>query len=155
VTARRGTLAYRATRFVRRNKFAVTAAAVLAATVTVGVWSTVHQQRRAERRFQQVRNLAHRLVFDFHDQIRDLPGSTKARQMLVTTALEYLDSLSKDASDDPDLMLEMAQTYERVGSVQGEPLRPSLGRLPRRSRVFRSRSPFMTSCWRATLRMAR
>ena len=46
--------------------------------------------------------LANRFLFDFHDQIRNLPGSTAAREMIVATALEYLDSLSKDARNDPD-----------------------------------------------------
>lgn len=85
------------------------------------------QQERAERRFAQVRKLANTFLFDFHDQIQTLAGATAAREMVVKTALEYLDSLTKDAENDPSLLLELAAAYTRVGDVQGAPDRPNLG----------------------------
>ncbi len=88
---------------------------------------SLYQAQIAATRFEQVRKLANRFLFDFYDQIRDLPGSTAAREMVVATALEYLDSLSKDARNDPDLQWELAKAYERVGEVQGDPGGPSLG----------------------------
>jgi serine/threonine-protein kinase len=41
--------------------------------------------------------------------------------MLVATALEYLDNLSRDAQSDPELQWELAQAYKKVGDVQGSP----------------------------------
>ena len=85
------------------------------------------QQERAERRFAQVRKLANTFLFDFHDMIQTLAGATAAREMVVKTALEYLDSLTKDAENDPSLLLELVVAYSRVGDVQGAPDRPNLG----------------------------
>ncbi len=85
------------------------------------------QQERAERRFAQVRKLANTFLFDFHDKIQPLPGSTAAREMVVKTALEYLDSLAKEADDDVSLQNELAAAYLRVGDVQGFPRQPNLG----------------------------
>jgi tetratricopeptide (TPR) repeat protein len=48
--------------------------------------------------------------------------------MMVNTALEYLDNLSKSAHGDPDLQWELAEAYEKVADAQGSPTAPSLGK---------------------------
>ena len=63
----------------------------------------------------------------FHDSIRDLPGSTPARKLLVDRALKYLDSLAAEGGNDLSLLRELATAYERVGEVQGHYLQNSLG----------------------------
>ncbi len=118
---------YRTRKFVRRHWLGLAAVASLVVALAGGAAVSLYQARIAETRFQQVRKLANRFLFDFYDQIRNLPGSTAAREMVVATALEYLDSLSKDARNDPDLQWELAKAYERVGEVQGDPGGPSLG----------------------------
>ncbi len=85
------------------------------------------QQERAERRFAQVRKLANTFLFEFHDKIQPLPGSTEAREMVVKTALEYLDSLAKEADGDASLQNELAAAYQRIGDVQGYPSQANLG----------------------------
>jgi eukaryotic-like serine/threonine-protein kinase len=85
------------------------------------------QRERAERRFTQVRKLANTFLFDFYDKIQNLPGSTEAREMLVKTALEYLDSLAQEAEGDASLQKELVTAYLRVGDVQGYPNRANLG----------------------------
>ncbi len=87
----------------------------------------VDAEDRAERRFDQVRELAGVFIFDFHDEIQHLKGATPARELLVTTALAYLDALAADASDDPGLLHELAVAYMKVGDVQGQPGAPNLG----------------------------
>src|SRR5262249_1739678 len=87
----------------------------------------VTQRERAERRFTQVRKLANTFLFDFYDKIQNLPGSTEAREMLVKTALEYLDSLAREAEGDASLQKELVTAYLRVGDVQGYPGRANLG----------------------------
>lgn len=79
------------------------------------------QAHRAERRFEDVRHLANVFLFDFEQSVHNLPGATKARQLLVKTALEYLASLSNEASGDPTLTHELAAAYEKVGDIQGQP----------------------------------
>jgi serine/threonine protein kinase/tetratricopeptide (TPR) repeat protein len=141
VMARKATLSYRAGKYVRRNTVAVAAAAVISLIVIVGIAATgweAHLARgeraraeaagaRAERRFNQVRKLAHSVLFDYNEAIQDLPGSVPVRERLVKDALEYLDSLAGEANDDPSLQRELATAYEKVGDVQGRTLRANMG----------------------------
>ncbi len=134
VLARRGTSGYRAGKFVRRHRFGVAAAAVILLALAGGLWATLREARRAreaearaERRFNDVRKLANSSLFEFHDAIRDLPGSTHARSLVVQRALEYLDSLSKESTGDRALRRELADAYQKVGDVQGNPFMANLG----------------------------
>jgi serine/threonine-protein kinase len=132
ISARPDTLGYRAAKFVRRNRVAVAAAALVVIGTAIGVVAVQRQARRAEYRFRQVRKLAHTVLFDLNPEIESLAGATKARELLVSTSLQYLDSLAAEASDDPALQLELAEAYEKIGDVQGNELFPNLGR-PRAS----------------------
>ena len=134
VIARGDSFTYRATRFVRRRKLGVAAAAAILLSLVGGVIATSWQARvaraeraRAERRFADVRRLSTSFLFDFHDAIATLPGSTPARLLVVSKALEYLDSLASEAGDDRDLQKELAAAYDRVGDVQGNPGAANLG----------------------------
>jgi non-specific serine/threonine protein kinase/serine/threonine-protein kinase len=118
VIARKGTVSYRSGKFILRHKSAVVAACLLVATLIGGVITTVWQMRRAERRFNDVRKLANSILFDLHDAIRD-QGPTPARELLVKRALEYLDSLAREAGDDRSLQRELAAAYARAGDIQG------------------------------------
>ena len=120
----------RARKLIRRNR-ALSAAILLAALSLMGgsgaaLWQA-HQARqerqRAEMRFQQVKRLAHSVLFDLHDAIERLPGSTAARELLVKEALEYLRELEATGGNNRDLDWELAAAYMRVGDVQ-----TSLGR---------------------------
>ncbi len=94
----------------------------------MGIVVSTVQARRAEKRFQQVRTLANRFLFDFHEAVKDLPGSLPARQLVAATALEYLDSLAVDAGEERGLLLELGTAYEKVGDVLGDRYGPNLGR---------------------------
>ena len=134
VLARRDTLAYRSGKFVGRHKAAVVVAGLLALSLVGGILATARQARiaeanraRAERRFNDVRKLANSFLFEFHDAIATLPGSTPARELVVRKALEYLDGLAQEAADDPSLQRELAAAYVKVGDVQGRPKQANLG----------------------------
>ena len=134
VTARPDTLAYRAGKFVRRHRVAVTATAIVMLSLVAGIFATVRQQgiaeahrARAEARFADVRRLANSFLFEFEEAIHDLPGATPARQLVVKKALEYLDGLAREASGDPVLQAELASAYQKVGDVQGNPFWANLG----------------------------
>jgi eukaryotic-like serine/threonine-protein kinase len=134
VRARKDTLSYRSAKFVRRNTMATAAAALIFLTLIGGIIATTWQahrakaeKARAERRFNDVRQLAHSVLFDYHDAIKDLPGATRVREQLVKDALTYLDSLAGEATGDPDLQRELASAYERVGDVRGQVFSASLG----------------------------
>ena len=125
--ARKDTLWYRTNRYLRRNAWGVAAGVALVASLAGGLANSEYQRRNAEYRFQQVRKLAHSFLFDFDKEIRQVPGTTKAREMLVGTALEYLDSLAKGARN-PGLRVELVEAYQKVGDVQGMTGLPNLGR---------------------------
>ncbi len=137
VRARQDTFSYRAGKFIRRQKVAVTAAAVVALTLLAGIIATTWQVRvaraeraRSERRFNEVRQLANSIVFEVHDAVANLPGSTPARSLIVQRGLKYLDSLAKDAAGDRGLQRELAAAYEKLGTVQYTPSVAHLGDLP-------------------------
>ena len=134
VIARGDSWSYQTARFIRRRKFGIAAAAAIVLTLVGGVIATSWQARvaraeraRAERRFGDVRRLSTSFLFEFHDAIATLPGSTPARLLVVSKALEYLDSLAAEAAGDRDLQRELAAAYDRVGDVQGNPAAANLG----------------------------
>src|ERR1700674_3218511 len=134
VIARQDTAGYRASKFIARHKIGVATTAAFAIILLTALLVTVREARiareqraRAERRFNDVRKLANSLMFEVHDSIRNLPGATPARKLLVSRALEYLDSLSREASGDPSLQRELAAAYDRVGDVLGDSSAANLG----------------------------
>jgi serine/threonine protein kinase len=134
VQARQDSLSYRTTRFVSRHRASVAAAALVVFALLAGGVATLWQAHvarqerdRAEHRFNQVRKLANSVLFDYHDGIEKLPGSTPIREKMVKDGLEYLDNLSAESSDDDTLLRELAAAYEKVGNVQGAPYRANLG----------------------------
>src|SRR5205085_1815355 len=92
-----------------------------------GIVATTWQARKAERRFNDIRKIANSFLFEFHDAIENLPGSTPARKLVVSKALEYLDKLAQEAGNDASLQRELAGAYEKVGDVQGNPYKANLG----------------------------
>jgi serine/threonine protein kinase/tetratricopeptide (TPR) repeat protein len=136
VLARKDTLGYRTAKFVNRHKFGVIAASVTVLMLLTALVVAIRanrvasmQRARAERRFNDVRELSNSLMFDIHDSIQDLPGSTPARKMLVDRSLKYLDRLASESGGDTALQRELATAYERVAAVQGNPVGSNLGDL--------------------------
>ncbi len=127
VVAHKDSVGYRSAKYLRRHKTGVAAVALVALTLAAGVASTWVERNRAERRFNDIRNLAHWIVFDFDDQLRFLAGATTPRRNLVAKSLQYLDSLAQEAGNDRSLQLELAEAYRKIGDVQGRPFWPSLG----------------------------
>lgn len=134
VTATADSFSYRMRKFFLRHKVSVVLTAVfmlmLLAAGSLAAWQAYRaneQRKLAEKRFSDVRNLAGSLIFDLHDAIRDLPGSTAARRKIAARAIEYLDGLAVDAGNDMGLLEELAQGYERLGDVRGNPFLANLG----------------------------
>jgi eukaryotic-like serine/threonine-protein kinase len=134
VVASKVTTAYRVRKYVFRHKAGVAGAAIVVLTLVIGMVVTLREARiaqrnelRAEKRFNDVRKLANSLLFEIHDSVRDLPGSTPARKLIVGDALQYLDSLSAEAAGDSSLQRELATAYERVAEVQGDYILFNLG----------------------------
>ncbi|MGI8544045.1 MAG: protein kinase domain-containing protein [Aridibacter sp.] len=134
VSARPNTFSYRAEKFYKRNKASVFAGIFILLAIAAGIVATLWQARiaqaervKAEKRFNDVRTLANKFLFDLAPKIEKLPGSTAAREELVKLSLEYLDSLSNEAGNDSELQRELAMAYEKVGDVQGNPNNANIG----------------------------
>jgi tetratricopeptide (TPR) repeat protein len=126
VKARSGNTWYRTRKFLRRSWLPVAAGALVIASLSTGLYIANRERLVAERRFGQLRQLSGK-VFDLDKSIRDLPGSTQARQNLGAASLEYLEGLSGSAREDLDLAREIGQGYWRVGRIQGVPVELNLG----------------------------
>lgn len=126
IEARSGDTWYRTRKFLRRYWVPVVAATLVIASLSAGLYIANRERLVAERRFAQLRQLANK-VFDLDKAIRDLPGSTQARQSLVSASLEYLEGLAGAARGDLDLSREIGQGYWRVGRIQGVPVELNLG----------------------------
>ena len=130
ITARPDTFAYRATKFLRRNRTVValtaTAIALVIGSLSAGLYVANRERRIAEHRFAEVRQLSNKFIALDND-LRGLPGSTQVRMRIVTDSLQYLNSLGSGAPVDKDIALEIAYAYVRVAHAQGDPTSPNLG----------------------------
>lgn len=127
VTASADTRLYRAAKFIRRNRIGVAAAGLIVLSLLAGLFATLYQADKAQRRFNDVRQLANSFLFEFHDAIETLPGATPARELIVQRALEYLDKLAQESGNDATLHRELASAYEKIGKIQGNSYYQNLG----------------------------
>ena len=141
VLARPPSQLYRLRKYVRRHRIGVAVASGLA-LLLIGFAATMAvqtrriararheeelQRSRAERRLQDVRKLATSFVFEFHDAIANLAGATAARQLVVSKGLEYLDRLAGDSEHDRSLQADLADAYDRMSDIQGNPFGSNIG----------------------------
>jgi tetratricopeptide (TPR) repeat protein len=120
---------YVARKFVRRNRVAVAAAAVLALSLAAGLAGTLWQARiarreraNAEQRFNDARKLANYLLFELYDSVGKVPGTLPVQADMSRRALQYLDRLAASKSDDPALRQELADGYLQLGTIFGRRL---------------------------------
>lgn len=133
VAARPSTFVYLASKFVARNKLAVGSAFVVIFAILSGLAVALWQagvanaeRDRAQRRFVEVRQLTNSLLFEIAPKIDRLPGSTEAREMIVSRGLAYLSTLAAESSTDVELQAELAEAYQKIGDIQGNPSKPNL-----------------------------
>ncbi len=87
------------------------------------------EEQRAKQRLTRIVELANHSLLDVHGVIERLPGATAARESIVKTTLAYLEATGKDAGAmDDRLRLALATAYFRVGDIEGNPEKPSLGK---------------------------
>ncbi|MBL8240193.1 MAG: serine/threonine protein kinase [Bryobacterales bacterium] len=85
------------------------------------------QRASAQQRFERARRLTHKFLFEIDDSLKDTVGATKARHVLVATALEHLDQMGREIGDDQALIRDLARAYARVGDLQGNAGSANLG----------------------------
>lgn len=110
---------YVVSKFVRRHWIAASVVTAALAGLVVAGFVAVRAQNRAARRFDDVRALAHSMLFEVHDSLGRYPGTLAARQVLVQRAHQYLNALAREEADD-ELLAELAAAYMRVGSLTND-----------------------------------
>ena len=142
VTARAPTFSYRAGKFLRRHRVAVSTAAAVALAMLIGIvgmtWAwqraetardnetvarlAAEQAQAAERvardaaedRYTQLRRMF--VIEDaLYDEVENLPAATAAREVLASAMLEAIESLAQTFPDDERLKRDLAEQYLRVG----------------------------------------
>lgn len=136
VRARKGTVRYLVSRFVRRNRVWVVATNVAVVALLTGVVVIEKERReankqreRAERHFQAVRSLSNSLLLDVHDSIKGLSGSLNARKSIAEKASQYLATVADDGEVSEELRVELAEAYRRLGNIQGQPGDANIGEI--------------------------
>jgi non-specific serine/threonine protein kinase/serine/threonine-protein kinase len=140
ISARSPTFRYRIGKFLLRNRMRLAAATVSMLAVFIGLSATIwqasvatHERARAERQFNNVRNLANTLLTDFDEEIGNLPGAYPVRIKLARASSEYLAGLALEAND-PAVLKELAEAHRRLADVYGF----SLGNVEEAKRHARS-----------------
>ncbi len=143
VQARPDSWSYRASKFTKRNRVAVAAGALglaaLIAGLGISLWQAAEARRQravAEERFRDLRGLANTLIFDVHDAVAKLPGATAVRELVLSRGVHYLDRLSSQAGRDTALQRELADAWERIGTVQGAGFESNVGKTDEAMRSF-------------------
>jgi len=134
VSARPLTLWYQAGKFVRRHRTAVAAAVLVLLALSGGLAATLWQahvarteRNKAEKRFEQARDLARLTMFNLFDAVRDLPGSTPTQKLLLTKSLAHYERLAVEAGGDPTMLAELARGYARMADLYGNPYTSNVG----------------------------
>jgi tetratricopeptide (TPR) repeat protein len=157
VSARPASAGYLLSKFVQRNRWAVLAGVLGGVGLATGLAAALLQGRAAtalgvvalagglgvalvqgrqamvardlaQRRFDDLRGLAHAVLFDYHELVEPLAGSTPLRKRMVQDALIYLARLAAAAPRDRALRCEIGKAYHTVGFVQRNGFRrPHLG----------------------------
>jgi tetratricopeptide (TPR) repeat protein/tRNA A-37 threonylcarbamoyl transferase component Bud32 len=120
VLARPDSLRYRAGKYARRHHLGLGVVAMLLAAIAVGFAAERRQAQIARERFDLVRGLANRFVFDIYDELAKVPASIEARRKVLETAKEYLDRLSRGAGRDAGFLAELSAAYKRLAMVKGD-----------------------------------
>jgi len=119
---------------VGRNRLGLTAASLFLAAVGCGVAGVLWQSRvanlervRAQANAQEMRDLSNSFLSEINEAVRDLPGSTPVRRLMVQRVLEHLDRMPHDATEDRSSRLYLVNAYIQLGSLQGNPYVQNIG----------------------------
>jgi eukaryotic-like serine/threonine-protein kinase len=126
VLARAGGRRYAIAKFANRHRLAVGASMAALALLLGALGTTIVANQRAqasaaqaERRFEQTRSIAKTLLFAAFAEVSKIPGSTKARELLASTGLSYINTLASDPAAPLDVRLEAGRGYTQLARVMG------------------------------------
>jgi serine/threonine protein kinase len=146
VQARSGDGWYRARKFLRRYWMPVTAAALVVASLSVGLYVANRQRLIAERRLGQLHALS-KGVLDLETGLQN--ANLTLRNKLVSLSVQYLEGLGNEALHDKALALDISSAYMRIARIQGVPEWNQLGQYAEAEKSLSKASEFADSVLRA------
>jgi non-specific serine/threonine protein kinase/serine/threonine-protein kinase len=117
ITARPPSIAYRASKFVRRNRLAVAFTLVLAVVVIAAGITLIEERNRARREAEISRRVADFMsnMFKVSDPSESRGNAVTAREILDKASAEIESGLAQDPKLQARLMFEMGKTYRGLG----------------------------------------
>jgi non-specific serine/threonine protein kinase/serine/threonine-protein kinase len=117
VTARPPSVAYRARKFVQRNRLAVAFTAVLAILIIGFAISLIIERNRARREAETSRRVSEFIInmFNVSDPTEARGNTVTAREILDKSSKNIESGLNKDPQLQAQLMDVMGNVYERLG----------------------------------------
>jgi eukaryotic-like serine/threonine-protein kinase len=136
VIAHADSLAYRANKFVRRNRWSVAFASIAVVGLIGGITATTYQAKvardaqalaeaeraRAEKHFASVRGVVNDVLFATHDRLANISGTTAIRTSLIENATRYLEKLSREdgALSNASILREAGNGWLRLANIHGQ-----------------------------------
>jgi hypothetical protein len=112
-------------KWMRRHRTATAMAAIVTLAfagsvlgVAIQTARATYQRHVAESRLRDLVRLTGTLDGELYDSAKPLAQAEKARATLLQGATQTLDQLQEAAPHDPQLALEMARQYEKLGHLQ-------------------------------------
>lgn len=87
----------------------------------------VEANRRTERLSLAGQDLASWALFTHTDSLRKIEGSSTTQLELADRMQQYLNEISTQVADDPKLTTAVAEAYERLAQIQGDPSEQNTG----------------------------
>jgi tetratricopeptide (TPR) repeat protein len=135
VEARERTWRYVTGRFIARHRwgFAAVTLLLLALLATTIVSTRLYLRAEAARaqsdqRFGEARDMARFMLFNLHDELRRIPGTSATRLLLTERSEQYLQRLAASPAAPADVKREVAVAYRKLGAVLGVPGEGTVGR---------------------------
>ncbi|MEX2189038.1 MAG: protein kinase [Pirellulales bacterium] len=125
VSARRDSIAYRARKFVGRNRLAVAAAVVLVVSLAAGIVGATRgmivaqeAQQKSHRSLTQAIEAVRRMLSRVgSDRLAHVPQLGPTRREILEDALEFCESFVADNADDPAARLELGRVSYLLGVI--------------------------------------
>jgi hypothetical protein len=125
VTATIDTTLYRFSKFVHRHKTAAAVGVLVsilifsisAVAVRQGIIAT-RERQKSEKRLKDIREVAKSLMNETNDSLGKIPGNVAVQKALTEKSVALLDNLADDETNDPTLLLELAEAYTKLAKIQ-------------------------------------
>lgn len=134
IRARAPSVAYRATKFVRRRRVPIAVGAVVLLGLGTAAWQArvaAAERRAAESNSAELAELVSSITRSVNLGQREEQGATATREAQVSAALASLERVVAqiEGDPDPDLLYQLVGAYREIGTLQGYVFGANLGNI--------------------------